>query len=85
MDNMEWIARCSARLHAQWPRLARTAPRRANAWANPPMPGCLPNRDEVARDLLSERRWQQCEPEAAVVEWLSQGIPVSAAGDASCR
>ncbi len=67
MDNMEWIARCSARLHAQWPRLARE------------------QRDEVARDLLSERRWQQCEPEAAVVEWLSQGIPVAAAGDASCR
>lgn len=57
MDNVEWIARCSARLHAQWPRLARA------------------ERDEVARDLWSELRWQQSEPEAAVVEWLGQGIP----------
>jgi hypothetical protein len=23
MDEHEWVARCSARLHAQWPRLAR--------------------------------------------------------------
>jgi len=23
MDQNEWIARCSARLHAQWPRLDR--------------------------------------------------------------
>jgi hypothetical protein len=23
MDDKEWIARCSARLHAQWPRLDR--------------------------------------------------------------
>lgn len=57
MDPIEWIARCSARLHAQWPRLARE------------------QRDEVARDLWSDRRWQQSEPEAAVVEWLRQGIP----------
>lgn len=23
MDEYEWIIRCSARLHAQWPRIAR--------------------------------------------------------------
>ncbi|HSV81734.1 MAG TPA: hypothetical protein VLK85_21275 [Ramlibacter sp.] len=23
MDEFEWIIRCSARLHAQWPRIAR--------------------------------------------------------------
>lgn len=23
MDTQEWVARCSARLHAQWPRLQR--------------------------------------------------------------
>lgn len=23
MDEHEWVARCSARLHAQWPRLGR--------------------------------------------------------------
>jgi hypothetical protein len=23
MDEAEWVARCSARLHAQWPRLCR--------------------------------------------------------------
>jgi hypothetical protein len=23
MDTQEWVARCSARLHAQWPRLRR--------------------------------------------------------------
>jgi hypothetical protein len=23
MDQTEWVARCSARLHAQWPRLLR--------------------------------------------------------------
>ncbi len=23
MDSQEWISRCSARLHAQWPRLPR--------------------------------------------------------------
>jgi hypothetical protein len=23
MDRQEWVARCSARLHAQWPRLQR--------------------------------------------------------------
>jgi hypothetical protein len=23
MDELEWVARCSARLRAQWPRLAR--------------------------------------------------------------
>jgi hypothetical protein len=23
MDEQEWVARCSARLHAQWPRLQR--------------------------------------------------------------
>jgi hypothetical protein len=23
MDEQEWVARCSARLHAQWPRLHR--------------------------------------------------------------
>lgn len=64
MDNIEWINRCSARLHAQWPRLARE------------------QRDEVARDLWSDRRWQQSEPEVAVVEWLRQGIP-SPVGDAA--
>ncbi len=62
MDHIEWIARCSARLHAQWPRLARE------------------QRDEVAHDLWSDRRWQQSEPEVAVVEWLRQGIPASAEG-----
>jgi hypothetical protein len=40
METNEWIARCSARLHAQWPR------------------------------------WQQMEPETAVVQWLAQGIAV---------
>jgi hypothetical protein len=23
MDELEWVARCSARLHAQWPRIGR--------------------------------------------------------------
>ena len=58
MTESEWITRCSARLHAQWPRLRRE------------------QRDEVAKDLWSEQRWQQSEPEVAVVEWLRQGIPV---------
>ena len=58
METNEWIARCSARLHAQWPRLQRE------------------QRDEVAMDLWHDQRWQQSEPEVAVVEWLSQGIPV---------
>jgi hypothetical protein len=58
METNEWVARCSARLHAQWPRLQRE------------------QRDEVARDLWNDQRWQQSEPEVAVVEWLSQGIPV---------
>ena len=58
METNEWIARCSARLHAQWPRLQRE------------------QRDEVARDLWHDQRWQQTEPEIAVVEWLNQGIPV---------
>ena len=58
LETNEWIARCSARLHAQWPRLQRE------------------QRDEVARDLWHDQRWQQSEPEVAVVEWLSQGIPV---------
>jgi len=58
MDTNEWVARCSARLHAQWPRLHRE------------------QRDEVARDLWNDQRWQQSEPEVAVVEWLRQGIPV---------
>lgn len=57
MESSEWVARCSARLHAQWPRLHRD------------------QRDEVASDLFSEQRWQLMEPEAAVVEWLRQGIP----------
>ena len=57
MESSEWLMRCSARLHAQWPRLARE------------------QRDEVARDLWNELRWQHSEPEVAVVEWLSQGIP----------
>ncbi|MBL8336455.1 MAG: hypothetical protein JNM97_06735 [Rhodoferax sp.] len=61
MDTEEWIVRCSARLHAQWPRLHRE------------------QRDEVARDLWNDRRWQAREPEAAVVEWLRQGIPSPAA------
>jgi len=64
MDYIEWIARCSARLHAQWPRLARE------------------QRDEVARDLWSEGRWRQSEPEIAVVEWLRQGIPAPVGGSA---
>jgi hypothetical protein len=58
METSEWVIRCSARLHAQWPRLPRE------------------QRDEVARDLCKDQRWQRIEPEAAVVEWLSQGIPV---------
>ncbi len=57
MESNEWVARCSARLHAQWPRLHRD------------------QRDEVASDLFSDQRWQRMEPEAAVVEWLQQGIP----------
>ncbi|TAH13250.1 MAG: hypothetical protein EAZ11_03340 [Curvibacter sp.] len=57
METNEWVARCSARLHAHWPRLQRE------------------QRDEVARDLWNDQRWQQREPEVAVVEWLSQGIP----------
>jgi len=32
-------------------------------------------RDEVAKDLWNDPRWQQSEPEVAVVEWLRQGIP----------
>lgn len=58
MDTSEWVTRCSARLHAQWPRLHRE------------------QRDEVAKDLWNDQRWQQSEPEVAVVEWLRQGIPV---------
>lgn len=27
-------------------------------------------------DLWNDHRWQHSEPEVAVVEWLSQGIPV---------
>ena len=64
MDTSEWVARCSARLHAQWPRLQRE------------------QRDEVARDLWNDQRWQHSEPEVAVVEWLRQGIPVPVGGDA---
>jgi hypothetical protein len=64
METNEWIARCSARLHAQWPRLHRE------------------QRDEVAFDLLADPRWQQMEPETAVVEWLAQGIPVRDPSDA---
>ncbi len=63
MDTNEWVARCSARLHAQWPRLHRE------------------QRDEVARDLWHEPRWQQIEPEVAVVEWLRQGIPTPAGSE----
>ena len=63
MDTTEWVFRCSARLHAQWPRLPRT------------------QRDEVASDLGSDERWRQMEPESAVVEWLSQGIPVQGHSD----
>ena len=58
MDTSEWVARCSARLHAQWPRLQRE------------------QRDEVAKDIWNDQRWQQSEPEVTVVEWLRQGIPV---------
>jgi len=58
MDTSEWVARCSARLHAKWLRLQRE------------------QRDEVAKDLWNDQRWQQSEPEIAVVEWLRQGIPV---------
>ena len=57
MDTNEWVARCSARLHAQWPRVPRE------------------QRDEVATEILRDRRWQQAEPERAAVEWLRQGIP----------
>ena len=32
--------------------------------------------DEVATSLWNEPRWQQMEPEVAVVEWLQQAIPV---------
>jgi hypothetical protein len=63
METNEWVARCSARLHAQWPRLHRE------------------QRDEVARDLWHEPRWQQIEPEVAVVEWLRQGIPTPAGSE----
>ncbi len=63
METNEWVARCSARLHAQWPRLQRE------------------QRDEVARDLWNDERWQRTEPEVAVVEWLSQGIPVPAGSE----
>jgi len=36
MERNEWIARCSARLHAQWPRLAREQRDEAAAelWGN---------------------------------------------------
>jgi len=64
MEPTEWVARCSARLHAQWPRLHRQ------------------QRDEVARDLWNDQRWQHREPEVAVVEWLCQGIPVPAGSGA---
>ena len=57
MQAHEWIARCSARLHAQWPRLQRA------------------QRDEKAKELWGDQRWQHSEPELAVVAWLSQGIP----------
>jgi hypothetical protein len=63
METTEWVARCSARLHAQWPRLQRE------------------QRDEVARDLWNDQRWQHSEPEVAVVEWLRQGIPVPIGDD----
>ncbi len=63
MDTTEWVARCSARLHAQWPRLQRE------------------QRDEVARDIWKDQRWQHSEPEVAVVEWLSQGIPTPIGSD----
>jgi hypothetical protein len=63
MESSEWVVRCSARLHAQWPRLARE------------------QRDEVARDLWNEQRWQHSEPEVAVVEWLSLGIPAPVGAD----
>jgi hypothetical protein len=63
MDTNEWVFRCSARLHAQWPRLPRS------------------QRDEVASDLGTDQRWRQMEPETAVVEWLSQGIPVQGHSD----
>lgn len=63
METNEWVARCSARLHAQWPRLHRE------------------QRDEVARDLWNDEKWQQSEPEVAVVEWLSQGLPVRAGSE----
>ena len=45
METNKWVARCSARLHAQWPRLQRE------------------QRDEVARDLWNDQRWQHSEPE----------------------
>ena len=48
MDTNEWVARCSARLHAQWPRLHRE------------------QRDEVAKDLWNDQRWQQSEPEVTL-------------------
>ena len=63
MDTNEWVTRCSARLHAQWPRLQRA------------------QRDEVASDLWNDQRWREMEPENAVVEWLSQGLPVQVRGD----
>ena len=56
MDAQEWVARCSARLHAKWPRLHQDM------------------REEVAADLWNDTRWQQMEPEIAVVEWLRQGV-----------
>ena len=59
METTEWVAKCSARLHAQWPRLHRD------------------QRDKVAQDLWNDLRWQQIEPEVAVVEWLRQDLPES--------
>jgi hypothetical protein len=37
MDSIEWKVRCSARLHAQWPRLAREQRDEvaAELWAQP--------------------------------------------------
>lgn len=65
MHAQEWVTRCSALLHAKWPRLQQGM------------------RDEVASDLWSDARWQQMEPELAVIEWLRQAAGSDQTGAAS--
>ena len=40
----------------------------------PRLPG--EQRDELTAEVNHDRRWQQVDPENAVVEWLGPGIPL---------